>query len=306
MIIGYLAALVTLLSWTVATYAFTHASRKANPASVNRVRLLYAFLLLSILVMVIEQKNPLTLFGTITENQYLYFGISGFIGLTLGDYFAFTAFKILGNRRTSLFSCFAPSAAFIGAGLLRNEPITLQGILGMLVSVSGIMVLVLSRKEKALVNSEGHGNFGKGVLFGILGALCQGFGLVLAKMGFDASPQGFSPIYATWVRMFIAALSVYAIGAFKQNLITEFKLITLNKEVIRPVALGTLFGPIIGVSFSLLAATNLSTGVAQTLFSMLPISVMLAAVWIYKEKVNWLAYLAVIISLTGVMILVWQ
>lgn len=176
----------------------------------------------------------------------------------------------------------------------------------MLVSVSGIMVLVLSRKEKALVNSEGHGNFSQGVLFGILGALCQGFGLVLAKMGFDASPQGFSPIYATWVRMFIAALSVYAIGAFKQNLITEFNLITLNKEVIKPVALGTLFGPIIGVSFSLLAATNLSTGVAQTLFSMLPISVMLAAVWIYKEKVNWLAYLAVIISLTGVMILVWQ
>jgi drug/metabolite transporter (DMT)-like permease len=303
---GYLAAFGTLLSWTIATYAFAFATRKAPPASINRVRLLYAAIALSIFCCLFFGLNPIALFSNISGEQYLWFGISGFIGLTLGDYFAFSAFKILGNRRTSLFSCFAPSAAFLGASLLLNEPITLQGIGGMLLSVAGILLLILSRAEKQSVALEGHGSFAKGVVFGILGAVGQGVGLVFAKKGFEVSPQNFNPIYATWVRMLIASITVYAIGAFKVNLWKEFKEITFHKEIQKQVALGTLFGPMVGISLSLYAATHLEAGVAQTIFSMLPITVLLAAVIWFKEKINLLSYLAVAISLAGVLILVWR
>ncbi len=303
---GYLAAFATLICWTIATYVFAFAARKASPASVNRVRLLYAALALSIICCFLFGLNPIELFTNISAEQYLWFGISGFIGLTLGDYFAFSAFKILGNRRTSLFSCFAPGAAFIGASLLLNEPITLQGILGMLISVAGILILVLSRKEKANVNQEGHGNFMVGVLFGILGAVGQGVGLVFAKKGFEVSAPNFHPIYATWVRMLIASITVYLIGAFKVNLWQEFKDISFNKSINKQVLLGTLFGPMIGISFSLYAATHLEAGIAQTIFSMLPITVLIAAVIWFKEKINPISYLAVGISLAGVLILVWR
>ncbi len=303
---GYLAAFATLLCWTLATYVFAFASRKASPASVNRVRLLYATVALSIICCIFFGLNPIELFTNINAQQYLWFGISGFLGLTLGDYFAFSAFKILGNRRTSLFSCFAPGAAFLGASLLLDEGITLQGLIGMLVSVIGILMLVLSRKEKEGVTQEGHGNFIVGVMYGILGAVGQGIGLVFAKKGFAVSAPNFHPIYATWVRMLIAAVSVYIIGAFKVNLWQEFKDISFNKSIIKQVAVGTLFGPMIGISFSLYAATHLPAGVAQTIFSMLPITVLIAAVIWFKEKVNLLSYLAVAISLAGVMILVWR
>lgn len=304
--IGYLAACVTLLSWTVGTFAFTHASREANPSSVNRVRLLYAFVVLSFLVMFFLDKNPLQLFSDPSAEQYMWFGLSGFIGLTLGDYFAFTAYSILGGRRTSLFSCFAPGAALLAAYVFLEEHINWIGISGMAISISGILLLILSRKEQDGVKKEGSEHFVKGIVFAALGAVGQGVGLVLAKKGFECSPAQFNPMYATWMRMFAASICVYAIGAFKINLWSEFKTITFSGKKIRPILIGTLFGPVIGVSFSLLAASHLHASVAQTIFSLLPASVLIASVLVFKEKVPAKSYLAVLVSIMGVLLLVWR
>ncbi len=303
---GYLAAFITLMSWTVGTFAFTKASRLAAPASVNRVRLLYAWFALSFLVCIFNGISLTQLFSTISREQYFWFGLSGFVGLTLGDYFAFTGYKILGGRRASLFVCFAPGAALLAGMLLIGETLSWVGIIGMMVSLSGIALLSISRTEQNAVNDEGHGDFYKGILFAGLGAVCQGVGLVLAKKGFQSNGAPINAIHATWIRMLCASFFVYLIGAFKINLWTEFKSITLDKKTRTPVLIGTLFGPVIGVSFSLLAASHIEASVAQTIFSLLPVSVLFASVLFFREKVQTLSYLAVFISIIGVLILVWR
>lgn len=303
---GYLAAGATLLSWTIGTFAFTEASKRSDPASVNRVRLLYAFLILSFGVSIFMQKWPWQLFSGLSVQQLIWFGFSGFIGLTLGDYFAFTAYRILGSRRASLFGCFAPGAALMAAMLLLDEHIGWNGILGMVVSVAGIMLLVLSRREKQQVQLVHDGNYYKGILFAALGAVCQGAGLVLAKQGFALSNPDFSAVYATWTRMLAASSLAYVIGIFKLNVGTEFSSITFNRHKVAPVLLGTIFGPVIGVSFSLVTAMHLEASVAQTLFSLLPVTVLITSVLLYKEKVHFSAYLAVAVSLAGVLLLVWR
>ncbi len=304
--IGYLAAGITLICWTVGTFAFTQASRLADPASVNRVRLLLAWIALSFLVCIINQISFFEIFRLVNKEQYFWFGLSGFVGLTLGDYFAFTGFKILGGRRASLFVCFAPGAALIAGMILIDEQLSGIGIVGMAISLAGIVMLSLSRNEKSAVHHEGHGNFYKGILFAALGAVGQGVGLVLAKKGFQVTGEPINAIHATWIRMLCASFFVYLIGAFKLNVWTEFKSITLNKKKLYPILLGTLFGPVIGVSFSMLAATHIEASVAQTIFSLLPVSVLIAAVLFFKEKVHALSYLAVLVSIIGVMILVWR
>ena len=304
--IGYLAAFVTVLSWTIGTFAFTFASRLAEPASVNRVRLLYAWIALSVLVCLFNRVSIFEVFTRVDAAQYFWFGLSGFIGLTLGDYFAFTAFKILGTRRTSLFGCFAPGAALITGFFIIDESLSWIGILGMSVSLFGIILLILSRTEQSAVKTDGHGHFKEGIIMAALGAICQGVGLVLAKKGFQAAGNPINPIHATWIRMFSASFFVYLIGAFKTNLWVEFKSITFNKSKLKPVLAGTLFGPIIGVSFSLLSATHIEASVAQTLFSLLPATVLFASVIFFKEKVKPRSYLAVAVSIIGVIILVWR
>jgi drug/metabolite transporter (DMT)-like permease len=155
--LGLLAAILTVFSWTIGTFSFAHASRIANPASVNRVRLLYAFVVLGIMTCIISAMSPIQLFSLPEESHYLWFGLSGIIGLTLGDYFAFTAYHILGSRRTSLFSSFAPGAALFAGMFFVDEQLSFLGIIGMFISIIGVLLLSLSKNEQAAVEAEGRG-----------------------------------------------------------------------------------------------------------------------------------------------------
>jgi drug/metabolite transporter (DMT)-like permease len=69
---------------------------------------------------------------------------------------------------------------------------------------------------------------------------------------------------------------------------------------------GTLFGPVMGVTLSLYTITLLPVAVAQTIFALLPLIVMPLNVFIYKQKLSFQALVAALISLSGVMILIWR
>lgn len=305
--LGLLAAFITLVCWTVGTFAFTQASEHYSPKSVNRVRLLFAAILLTIITCVWLQVNPVLLFTAPFPEHWMWLGVSGIVGLSIGDYFAFTAFKMLGSSRASLFNTFAPGAALFGGYLVLGEQLNTMGLFGMAISISGIIwfIQMTSAKQKAAVTKQ---EFTKGIVYAILGALCQGLGLVFAKKGLiiDAGFGRILPLHATWIRMVAATISIYAVGVFRGGLWQEFKAVTFTPAVIKPVALGTLFGPVIGVSMSLYAASVIEVSLAQTIFSLLPISVMLAAVLLRKEKLEATSFIAAIIGVAGVFVLVWR
>ncbi|RLD55198.1 MAG: EamA family transporter, partial [Bacteroidetes bacterium] len=64
--------------------------------------------------------------------------------------------------------------------------------------------------------------------------------------------------------------------------------------------IGSVFGPFLGVSFSLIAVKYASTGVASTLMSIVPILIIPPAVLFFKQKVSWLEVLGAFISVSGV------
>jgi drug/metabolite transporter (DMT)-like permease len=295
--IGIIAALATLLCWTVGTFAFTAASKNAEPLIVNRVRLLFAATALTMIVVLIVPAQQ----WIAGIEQWLWMGASGIIGLTIGDYFAFNAYRMIGGSKASLFATFAPAAALLLGMVLLHENINATGLFGMALSLVGItwFVWINGRKNKITAAQEG-----RGMLYAMLGAICQGVGLVLAKKGMNL--HEINAIQATWMRMVMAAGSTYLIGAFRTNLWMELKNIFANTRALKPMLLGTLFGPVAGVSFSLLAAQNLEVSIAQTIFSMLPLSVISVAVITGRERVMWYAWIAAAVSIVGVVVLVWR
>lgn len=305
---GLIAAFGTLFCWTAGTLIFTIASQRSDPAALNRVRLFYATLLLSIIVVVFFGVPLNQLFTFPSAAEWFWLGLSGVIGLTLGDFFAFSAFKILGSSRTSLFSPFAPVAALLLGMLMLNETMNLFGFIGMLISIGGIVWFVqTTRKNKQ--EEMPQKQLLKGIGFAVLGALGQGLGLVCAKKGLNinhASGVDLNPVHATWIRMCIGTVAAYSIAMFKRNVWKEFKTITLTPYVFKPLIAGTLFGPVAGVSLSLLAASQIPVGMAQTIFSLLPLTVMFAAIVSGREKLNKPTVIAAIICLFGVMVLVWR
>jgi len=69
---------------------------------------------------------------------------------------------------------------------------------------------------------------------------------------------------------------------------------------------GTLIGPIAGVTCSLYAIQKLEVAVAQTIFALLPIFVLPVNLFVYKEKITIQSVFACITAIFGVLILIWR
>lgn len=102
---GELAAILTAISWSFTSIFFNNASRAIGSVRVNRLRLLVASIIL-ITVHWIVLGSPIPI--SATPDQWFWLGISGIIGLALGDAFLFQAYVHIGARLTTLIMALDP------------------------------------------------------------------------------------------------------------------------------------------------------------------------------------------------------
>jgi drug/metabolite transporter (DMT)-like permease len=308
---GETVALGTTISWSIGIFPFTEAARRLGPHQLNHIRLVFAVILLTLLSLIFLPVSFTGLFSAPLPAHWIWFGASGVIGLALGDYFGFTSFAVLGPRIGSIFSTLAPTAALIAGFIVIGERINIIGIAGILITIGGVIWLTLTRSAKATMQDHEHGKVGKGILFGILSAVCQGVGVVLANKGFQSQidHHDLAAFHATWIRM-ICATSVVWLITFSQGkirTITAPAFENKNNGLIYALG-GTIFGPVIGVSLSMYAVSLLhdKPSVAQTIFSLMPV-VVLPLCWIfYKEKITLKSIAGALVAIAGVMILIWR
>jgi drug/metabolite transporter (DMT)-like permease len=62
----------------------------------------------------------------------------------------------------------------------------------------------------------------------------------------------------------------------------------------------TIFGPFVGVGFSLMAVQYTSAGIASTLMALTPIIIILPSYWLFREKITWKAVVGAVVSVLGV------
>lgn len=62
----------------------------------------------------------------------------------------------------------------------------------------------------------------------------------------------------------------------------------------------TIFGPFVGVGFSLMAVQYTAAGIASTLMAMTPIIILLPSYWLFHQRITWKAVLGAVISVVGV------
>lgn len=305
MIEGFLAAIGTLLSWSVGTLAFTRAARRIDPGLLNKTRLMLAVLGTGLIACVAYGQWPWQLVTGPPAVAWLWLSLSGIVGLTVGDYFGFTSLMILGARRQSVIGTVAPIFALGGGWALLNESVSWLGIAGTALTIGGVMWSMSGADERSDVRREGYGSFKKGLLFAIAGAACQGLGLVLAKLGMDAGTGSntIPPFHAAFMRMVAGFASIYVFDRLRRAPAVHMALAFRNAEGVRPMLLGSVSGPILGVSMSLLAASKLGAGMAQTIFSMVPFVVMAIAALLYGERIRMRVAIGAIVAVCGVILL---
>ena len=296
-----------MLSWSICIFPFTEAARRLGSNSLNHFRLLLAIGFFAIANLIFNREIFISIFSFSYSYSWLWLGLSGIVGLTIGDFFAFKMYAILNPRTGSVLTTLSPAATLISGYLLLGESINGIGILGMILTMIGVMTISLGRIERGKIPDRGHGSIASGIVFGILSAICQGVGLVLSKKGMVHNAEMFSPLPASFIRITIAFLSLFLFSVLQGKLTAIARPIFRNEnDGIKFAIAGTVFGPFLGMCLSLFTISNLDVSVGQTIFSLMPVSALLISMIFFKEKITLRSFFGMIVAIGGVLILIWR
>jgi len=304
---GELIALITTLCWSLGIFPFTEAAKRIGSAPLNQYRLLLAWIIISIILFFWNDLNFVELFTEPQPYHFIFLGLSGIIGFSIGDYCSFNSFKLLGPKLASLYTTFAPGAALLIGYIALNESVNLIGIFGILITVSGVIWLTLSKKDSNAATQVGYTRDKRGIFYGIIGALCQGTGLVLSKYGMDYYEVKLQTMHAVWIRLLFAFSAAFIVSLLAGKLKANSKPIFTNEKNNLPfLFFGTILGPVMGVTLSLFAIQKLEVAVAQTIFALLPLFVLPISLIVYKERITLQSVFACLLALSGVLLLIWR
>ncbi len=299
---GEYFGIITALCWAVGIFPFTMSTRYFQATHINLMRLLLALFLLCPFIILKENISFSNLFLFPGYQNWLWLGLSGVVGLALGDYFSFSAFKAIGAKNSSIFSTLAPGTAIIFAYLMLGEQINLIGITGIIITISGIIYISLQKKD----NQSKMSLVGMGHAIGA--ALCQGAGLVLAKKAYENNLIEIAPFHAAWLRIMASVIVLLVFAILKREIkpITRNLVKPENKKGLVYLSLGTLSGTVLGLTFAMQTISTIDSAVAQTIFSLVPVFAIPLAYFFHKEKMTLSIILGALIAIAGVMVLIWR
>ena len=296
--IGELISIGVAFSWTATALLSEFGSKRLGNLTLNVLRMALA-LIFSVILFWSVTGLPLPPVGSIEACGWML--LSGLVGYVIGDFCLFQCYIIIGSRYGQLFMTLAPLAAALMAWIALDQQMAPMSIVAMLVTLIGIGISVLGRGEHHKVSLKLPLN---GVLFAVGAALCQGIGLVLSKIGMDhyetgAMPDWLIPFSANFLRC-IAGIIGFSILLYFREGFKPLREALHDRKGMTVATATTIFGPFVGVGFSLMAVQYTSAGIASTLMALTPIIIILPSYWLFRQRITWRAVLGAIISVLGV------
>ena len=296
--LGELISIGVAFSWTATALLSEYGSKRLGNLTLNVLRLSLA-LLFSMLLFWAVLGSPLPAGGT--PEAYGWMLLSGLVGYVVGDFCLFQCYIIIGSRYGQLFMTLAPLAAALTAWVSLGQQMTAMSIVAMLLTLLGIAISVLGRGEHHRVSLKLPLN---GVLFAVGAAVCQGVGLVLSKIGMDyyeaeAIPDWLVPFSANFFRC-VAGVAGFTLLLYVREGFSPLREALADRKGMTVATATTIFGPFVGVGFSLMAVQYTSAGIASTLMALTPIIIILPSWWLFRQPITWKAVVGAVISCIGV------
>jgi len=288
--IGEFAALAVAFFWTITALAFEYAGNKVGSLAVNIIRLLFAFLFLSIFCS-ITRGNALP--TDASGEQWFWLSISGLIGFVLGDLFLFKSYGLIGSRLSMLVMTTVPPITALLGWLLLKESMELKSYLGMSLTFIGVAIAVNARRKVA--DSKHHKFSIRGLIYAFGGAVGQAVGLVLSKFGMG----NYNAFASTQIRIITGIVGFVLLVILLKRVKPVLEAFT-NKEGMKGIIIGSIFGPFLGVSLSLYSVQHTNAGIASTIMAIVPILIIVPSVFIFKQKITKAEIIGAIISVAGV------
>jgi drug/metabolite transporter (DMT)-like permease len=210
---------------------------------------------------------------------------------------------LVGARLSSLIACTAPIFALAAeALLLRKYQFSALGVLGVLLTVAGVVWVVAERQR-----SGTHGNDVKsagrtsGIVLAVLGSAAQGLGAVLTARAFET--ESYHPLAAVQIRM-IAAIPAFVGFALLTGRLAATLAALRDRRAMLLIVAGAIGGPFLGVTFFTTSLLYVPPSITQTMVSLVPILLIPVVVLMGREKVSPRAVLGTVVAVAGVYVLI--
>ncbi len=291
--IGEWAALTAALLWTLSTMLWGQVKLSALGINVCKNLVSTVMIAMHLIVLALVSGTPVM---TASPESWGWLTISGLVGIVIGDTVYFRSLQILGPRLALMMATTGPIFAAILAGLVLGEQLKFTCVIGILMTVAGVIVVVADRRSRAESLNLFPGRRSAGILCGILGAICQAVGAVFSKKGM----QDCDALEATFIRILIAGIVTVAYVVIKKKGRDLYAAATQPgtlKLMIPATALGTW----LGIWCSQIAYKETSNvAVAQTLLATCPLFAIPIVWYFHGHRSTAIAILGTLVAIIGV------
>jgi len=270
------AALLAASSWAIGGLVAAEPSRLLGGPRFVRIRMVYVTTALVLIAVLVGG------WSTVEASDWLPLGISGFVGLALGDAALFEAFSRLGPRRTGmLFAANAPIAAGVSA-IIYDEQFGFLGIIGTILVLAGVSLAIAygTRPGQSHSWEEVRGPLWIGVSFGLLGALGQAIAVLVADPVFDGT---LDPWAGAAVRALIGTVGLFALMPWFERRNSGRTPVVFTARLWVLVILSGTLGMVIGKTMMLIALADGPPGLVSILVSVAPV-LQLPVIWVVTKE----------------------
>ena len=302
--LGEFISIGVAFSWTDTAILCEYAGKRLGSITFNFYRMIFTIAFSFVLFWVVL-GNPLP--ASASDRAYVWMLLSGVVGFVICDYNLMKCYTIIGSRFGQLFMTISPLSAAVAAWMLLGQSLKPMAIVAMLVTLAGISLSIIGRGDKHMFSLKLPA---KGVFHASVAAICQGIGLVISKVGLDYYQESIPrdildhapwilPFCANFYRCIAGFIGFGILVALNRNA-SALKAGVARPRVVASVVSATIFGPFVGVAFSLMAVQYTAAGIASTLMALSPIMILVPAHFWMNQRVTWKGGLGALISVLGV------
>lgn len=290
--VGESAALVAAACWASASLLYGRVNLSA--AGINFGKNLLASGVLLIHLWIVKTSHGSELFEA-DRLAWFWLGLSGIIGIVIGDTCYFRSLQILGPRKALIVSTTAPLFAAALGVVLIGEALTVALLTGVLLTVGGVIIVVKDKRSADEAPGLFPGSTRRGVAMGVAGAVCQALGGVCSRKGMADCDS----VEGAFIRLFVSLIGAWiVVQASGQMRPVASKLADrgLWKAFVPAVLLGTW----LGIWLSQVAYKYSTVSVATTLLATTPLFALPLVRIFHGRTMTREAVLGAVIAVTGV------
>jgi drug/metabolite transporter (DMT)-like permease len=291
--IGELAALATAVLWTLSAVCWTSAGRQIGALAVSFLRLLLGA---GMLMAYGYLRRGLPWPSDAGGRMWLLLGASGFLGFFVSDLLLFKAFLVIGPRLALLVTSLTPPMSVLVSWLCRRGGLGPQAWLGMAITLSGVLWVVLEQRGDEHPHDRRQLRYGLFLAF--VATAAQSVGTVLAKDGIANYDPAASALIRILGAMIGYVLLITVLGRWRPMLMAARR----GKPMLILLG-GAVVGPFVGVSTYMLALQNCHVGVVTTILATIPVMILPFSVYLFGERVSLRAIGGALVAAAGVAVL---